>query len=40
VKNNGTAGAIAFEFLVYFRELIFPGHKVFDVGNIREAEGD
>jgi hypothetical protein len=40
VKNNYSTGAIAFECLVYYRELIVPGHELFDTRNIREAEGD
>jgi hypothetical protein len=40
MKNNGIAGAVAFKCVVYFQELIFPTYEVFDVVNIREAEGD
>ena len=40
MKNNSSIGLIAFKCLVYFRELVFPSYEVFDVRNIREAEGD
>jgi hypothetical protein len=40
VENNGTPGAVATECLVYLYKLCLPCHEMFDVGNIREAEGD
>jgi hypothetical protein len=40
MKKNRSAGAVAAELRVYFCELLLPRYEVFDIRDIRNAEGD
>ena len=40
VKNNGATTAVAAKCLLHFRKLFLSCYKVFDFGNIGEAEGN